>query len=42
MEYLIYLWEAAYAIVVVTGFAVVMLWAAAKVLQTRENWKRDQ
>lgn len=42
MEYLIYAWEAFYAIVVVTGFAVVMLWAAAKVLQTRENWKRDQ
>ena len=42
MEYLMYAWEAFYAISLITGFAVTMLWAAAKVLQTRENWKRDE
>lgn len=42
MSYLPYLFDAFYAITIVLGFMYVALWAFAKVMQTYEDWERDE
>jgi hypothetical protein len=42
MSDFIYLWDGFKAIVLLFGFMYVMLWAFAKVMQTHEDWERDE
>jgi hypothetical protein len=42
MSNLIYLWDAFRALAIVFGFMYMALWAFAKVMQTDEDWDRDE